>query len=180
MSSNENGEKGSNVKAKSVNKPIIIIGAIVIVALVGVIVYLLWPKQDEKRNVVVTKDNVEEVVEEMANSEPTTPGYYTVTQNSTWYFADGESPSDNAFVENATENTSDVYFDVFIKGEEDNEDNALYKSPVLPVGQSVSNIKLDKDLDAGTYECVIVYHLVDEDQKTFDTVRVGLTISIGS
>ncbi len=179
MSSKENEEKESGVKAKGLNKPVIIIGAIVIVALIGVIIYLLWPKQDDKRG-VVTPDNVDEVVEELTNPEPTSTGYYTVTQNSTWYFQDGESASDNAYVENATENTTDVYFDVFIRGEEDDEDNALYKSPVIPVGQSVSNIKLDKDLDTGVYDCVIIYHLVDEDQKTLDTVRVGLTITVYS
>jgi hypothetical protein len=42
----------------------------------------------------------------------------------------------------------------------------------------MENITLDEDLDAGTYDCVCIYHLVDENQNTTSTLRVGLTIVV--
>jgi hypothetical protein len=164
------------------NRVIIICGMVVIIALIGIIIYLLWPKTEEEnnRNVVVTPDNVEEVIKEMQESDPVQTGYYTVKQNSTWRFENGSSPSFNAYVENDARNSNDVYFDVFLKGEEDNEDNAIYKSPVIPLGSSLEGITLEKALDAGTYDCVMIYHLIDEDQNTLDTLRVSVTLEIES
>jgi hypothetical protein len=78
-------------------------------------------------------------------------------------------------VQNRESNTNDVYFDVFIEGD---EENAIYESPVIPLGGELQNIALDKELDEGTYDCVMVYHLVDEDQNTVDTLRVTVTIVI--
>lgn len=172
--SSSNGKKGGT-------KVVIAIGVVVIIALVAVIIYLLWPKnkEEEKRNVVVTPDNIEEVLQDMA-TEKTSAGYYTVTQNSTWNFPDSKSPSTNAYVENAVNNTNDVYFDVFINGEENDENNALIKSPIIPVGSSLKEISLEKELDAGTYDCVLIYHLVDEDQNSIDTLRVSVTLVIES
>jgi hypothetical protein len=42
----------------------------------------------------------------------------------------------------------------------------------------MDNIQLDTPLDAGTYDCVMIYHLVDEDQNTVSELRVGLTITV--
>jgi len=159
---------------------IIVISVLIILALVGVIIYLLnsrAPQEEEKRNVVVTPENVQEVIEQMENSgEERTPlGYYTVTMNYDWHFASGADASSDAYVENVKKNTNSVYFDVFLA---DDMENAIYKSPVIPVGSSLENIALDVPLDAGTYDCVAVYHIVDDDQNTLSTLRVTLTINI--
>ena len=157
-------------------KIVIAIGAVVIVALIGVIVYLVIPKEtEEKRNVVVTQDNVEEVIEQMETAEAVEPGYYTVTMNNTWHFADGSAASEDAHVENVVGNTNDVYFDLFLASD---EENAIYKSPVIPRGGVLEEIALDKPLEAGTYDCVMIYHLIDEDQNTISTLRVTVTLVI--
>ena len=101
---NQGGKKGG----KTVGIAILIV---VILALVGVIVYLLisrQPKEEEQRNVVITPDNVEEVLEQMTEQgqEPVPAGYYTVTMNYEWHFPAGDAVSTDAYVENITENTN--------------------------------------------------------------------------
>ena len=166
-----NGEKGGN---KSV--VIGVIALVIIAMLVGVIVYLLKPQEEEKRNVVVTPENVEEVLEEIEEEGGMTePGYYIVTMDTTWHFVNGNEPSYDAVVINAEKNTNDVYFDIVL---ENDESVVLYESPVIPRGGRLENIALDQDLDAGTYNCVVIYHLIDENQDTISTLRVTLKIVI--
>lgn len=170
--SNRGGEKGGK---KTVG---IVVLIIVILVLVGVIVYLLLsrrPAEEERRNVVVTPDNVEEIIEQMAEEEAVEPGYYIVTMNYDWHFPTGDAVSPDAYVQNMTENTNAVYFDVFLA---EDEENAVYKSPVIPVGSSLQDIALDTDLDAGTYDGICVYHLVDEEQNTISTLRVTVTLIV--
>lgn len=147
----------------------------VIIALLSVIIVLLLKDEEAKkpkRNVVVTHENVDKVVQQLP--EAVAPGSYEVTMNMKWNFPDGKSPSSNAYVENVVGNTNDVYFDVI----RSDTGETIYESPLLPLGSHLEQITLDKDLDAGTYDCVIVYHLVDEDQNSLSTVRLTLTIII--
>ena len=172
--SNQGGKKGGKTTV------IIIISVLVILALVSVIIYLLLsqrPQEEEKRNVVVTPENVQEVIEQMeSQGEERTPvGYYTVTMNYDWHFASGDAVSSDAYVENVKKNTNPVYFDIFLA---DDLENPIYKSPVIPVGSSLEDIALDVVLDAGTYDCVAVYHIVDDDQNTLSTLRVTITLNI--
>jgi len=165
----------------------VIVAVVVIIALVAVIVVLVTKKDNgsgepavqeavqEKRNVVVTEDNVEEVIQQREEAEFVEPGYYTVTMNNEWHFPDGKSASTDAYVENVPENTNDVYFDIFLAGD---EENAVYESPVIQRGASLDSITLKTPLDAGTYDCVMVYHLVDDDQNTISTLRVAVTLII--
>ena len=173
MSDNTNS-KGSNSL-----KIAIVVGIVVIAALLGVIIFLLLGKdkaeEPEKRNVVVSRDNVDEVVEELATEEYIEPGYYEASMTTTWTFATGSDVSEDAYVANVEGNTNDVYFDVVMS---DNEDEVIYKSPVIPRGSELNNIALDTPLDAGTYDCVCIYHLVDEEQNTISTLRVSVTIIV--
>lgn len=154
----------------------IIILIVIILLLAGVIIFLLSRKPEkERRNVVVTPDNVEEVLKQMEEEDYVDPGYYTVTMNYDWHFPTGDAVSSDAYVENITENTNAVYFDLFLVSD---EENAIYKSPVIPVGSSLQDIALDTALDSGTYDCVMVYHLVDDDQNTISTLRVTVTIIV--
>lgn len=153
------------------------IAIVVIVALAGVIIYLLLSRdtepEDERRNVVITPENVESVLGELDDVQES--GYYTVTMNPTWHFASGEEISYDAIVENVAKNSNDVYFDVVL---ENDEENVLYKSPVIPRGGRLEEIALDNALDAGTYNCVVIYHLIDEEQNTLSTLRVALDIVV--
>lgn len=159
------------------NKRIMITGIIIIIALLAVIVVLLMrgKEKEPQRNVVVTRDNVDEVVDDMMEKEYVEPGYYSASMSNVWHFATGKAASEDAYVENVEENTHDVYFDVFLA---DDEENAILESPVLPRGSELKEITLDTPLEAGTHDCVMVYHLIDEEQNTVSTLRVGLTIVV--
>lgn len=128
----------------------------------------------EKRNVVVNKDNVDEILKNLAEEDKTPPGNYEVTMSTTWDFPDGSSPSGNAYVENAVVNTNDVYFDVTLE----DTGETIYKSPVIPVGSYLKNIELDKPLAKGSYSSIITYSLLDEEQNVLSTVSVGFVINV--
>ena len=165
-------EKGRKKKGGRIALAICII---LIIALC-LVIYFLLHKEDEddkkKRDVLVNEDNVEEILSEI--EERTPMGSYQVTMNSTWYFENGKAKSDNAYVENAKANSNSVYFDVT---RSDTQETIL-ESPIIPVGEYMSNITLDEELPAGTYDCVMTYHLLDDDEETISTVRVGLSIVI--
>lgn len=151
--------------------------AAVIAVLVGVIIYLLLRNtepEEEKRNVVITPENVESVLEELDEAQ-VEEGYYTVTMNPTWHFTTGNEASYDAVVENVETNTNDVYFDIVL---ESDEEKVLYKSPVIPRGGRLEDIALDESLEAGSYNCVVIYHLIDEEQNTLSTLRVTLNIIV--
>jgi hypothetical protein len=125
--------------------------------------------------VVVTEENVDKVIADMQNKELTQPGYYTVTMNNTWHFESGDKASTDAVVENSALNTNDVYFDIVLA---EDEGHTVLSSPILPVGSKLEGITLDENLEAGSYPCVCIYHLVDKDQETISTLRVELTLEI--
>ncbi len=164
---------------------VIVTGILIIIALLCTIVFLVANKKDNntdveettRRNIVVNESNAESVAEQMAEEarEFVEPGYFTVNMNTSWHFSKGDAISDNARVDNLEENTNDVYFDVFLS---ENEDEAIYQSPVIPRGSFLEQIALDKPLDKGSYDCVMVYHLIDEEQETISTLRVAFTITV--
>lgn len=144
---------------------------VVIIALCILIYFLLHKDDPPKRDVVVNEDNVEEILSQMEGVEP---GNYQLTMNSVWNFKNGNASSDNAYVENSEENHNPVYFDIT---RSDTEETIL-ESPIIPVGSHMDKIKLDKKLKAGTYDCVMTYHLLDENDETISTVRVNVTIIV--
>lgn len=174
-------QKRRTSHGKKGGKVVIAAGAVIIVVLIAIIVVLLLNRNgrnennnEPMRNVVVNEKNAENVAEEFMEQEQIRSGSYEVTMNSTWYFADGTSISENAYVENVANNTNDVYFDVNLA----DTDELIYSSPVIPLGSYLENIALDKDLEAGSYDCVLTYHLIDENQKTLSTLKVSLTVVI--
>lgn len=160
---------------------IIIIAAVVIIGLLAVIIVLLNGKKEDKepeitkRNVVVNSSNVEDIAKELALAEYIEPGYYSVSMTNVWHFDKGDAISKDAFVENKEENTNDVYFDVFLASD---ESDPILQSPLIPRGAELDNISLDKPLAAGTYDCVMIYHLVDGDQKPISSLRIGFKIIV--
>lgn len=170
---------GQSSKAQKKYNLLVLAGMAVVIVLLIVIVLLLnrgsGKEEEPKRNVMVTQDNAEAVMAEMTEEEYVAPGYYSTAMTTTWHFETGEAVSEDAYVANRIENTNDVYFDVFL---EDDEIEPILQSPVIPRGSEMNNISLDKPLDAGTYDCVTVYHLIDEEQNTVSTLRIGLTIVV--
>lgn len=169
-------EKNHTQKRKG--KFLFVCGIVIIIALVAIIVILLFKggEADEtKRNVVVNKENAEQVAGEMIKQEYIAPGYYSASMTTTWHFETGDGVSKDAYVENLPENTNDVYFDLFLAGQ---EEEPIYQSPVIPRGSELNEITLDKPLEAGSHDCVLIYHLVDEEQKTISTLRVAVVILV--
>lgn len=153
---------------------------LVIAVLIGIIIFLLLSRnaepEEEKRNVIITPENVERVLEAIEETkEMVTPGYYTVTMTPTWHFVSGSETSYDAMVENVEANTNDVYFDIVL---EEDEKRVLYKSPIIPRGGRLEEIALEESLEAGNYDCVMIYHLIDEEQNTLSMLRVALRIII--
>lgn len=165
----------------------VIIGMLLVVVILVLVFGIILITRDDpqappsetttkRRDVVINEDNVEEVVEDIVNAgkDFVAPGNYEVVMNSTWYFENGKSASSNAYVENADTNTHDVYFDVI----RDDTQETIYESPVLPRGAYLDKIVLDKELEAGTHNCVLVYHLIDENQNTVSTLRMAIVIVV--
>ncbi len=182
MSDEKLEQQDSQKKKGGKSTLLIIICLVVIIALLGTVIFLLLKKKEPAAQApeeaganrdLVTEDNLEDVINEMANAQ-TPPGNYQAIMNSTWRFEDGSSYSDNAYVENGELNSNDVYFDLKLS----DTDEVIYESPVIPVGSHLDKIKLDKDLDAGTYACVLTYHLVDSQQKTLGTVNMAVTVEV--
>lgn len=181
-----NGSKASDRKGGQI---VIIAFATIIIVLLVVVIILLAKgningssndaEKEPRRNVVVNPENAESVAEQMIEEgrEYVEPGYFTVNMDTEWHFSKGDAVSEDAIVNNLAENTNDIYFDVFLA---DDESEAIYESPVIPLGGYLENIALDKPLDKGTYDCVIVYHLIDEDQNTISTLRVAFKIVVES
>jgi hypothetical protein len=192
--------KDTGKNSKKGGKTGLIIGitlaVIVILALVGVIIYLVVSKGKESepaqeaaeetmpdqndnverpRDVLVTEDNVEEVLGQLREEDYTEPGYYTVTMNYEWHFPSGDAESTDAYVENVAGNTNDVYFDVYLA---DDEENVIYKSPIIPRGGHIRDFKLDTPLEKGTYDCICEYNLVDENQNSLSNVSMAVQVIV--
>lgn len=175
-------KKNLSATRNKANKKLIIILIVLLVLIVvmaGVIAMLIIKgKKDNhtepKRNVVVNENNVKEVVSQLAKDEYTPVGSYEVTMNSTWNFENSNSISDNAYVKNAVSNTNSVYFDVLRSDTKE----IIMESPVLPVGTYLDNITLDKELAAGTYDCICTYYMLDDNQNPKSKVSLNLTINI--
>ncbi len=163
---------------------LIVVLCLVVAALAATVVFLMMRKSDEaaeaeapRRNVVVTPDNIDQLLEERALPEFEEATYYTVSMEPTWTFPSGDAPSSNARIDNLLSNTNDVYFDVFLAGD---ETEPIYESPIIPLGSFLEDVTLEKSLDKGTYDAVCIYHLVDEEQNTLSTLRVAIKIVVES
>lgn len=185
FSMSENEKKDLSNKQRNPNIALIIIG-IVIIVLLGLIAAAMFlnksndtmqADEQPKREILVDESNVAEVAQQLEEEvqEHVKPGQYTATMNFEWHFATGDAESSDSYVENSLENTNAVYFDLFLK---DDEENAIYESPIIPLGGVVRNVRLNRKLDAGTYDCVLVYHLVDEEQNSISTASFTVKVII--
>lgn len=128
----------------------------------------------KKRDVIVNEENVEKIAEEIIAETHVPPGNYNVTMSTTWHFTDGSSGSYDSYVENSERNTNDVYFDIVRSDTKE----MIYSSPVISLGAKIEDITLDTPLEAGTYDCVLTYHLVDKEQNPISKLNVSLEIIV--
>lgn len=173
--SEQNSNADANKKKQTAILAVIVI--ILAIALAVAILFLLRKNEEgeKKRNVVVTEDNAEEIAAEMTEADYVEPGYYTVNMTREWHFSNGNEVSEDARVDNLPENTNPVYLDVFLA---EDETEPIYSSPIIPVGSYLEKISLDQPLEAGEYDCVAVYHLVDEEQNTISTLRIKIKLVV--
>ena len=168
---------GQNTGSKKQNLIIVVLALLVVIA-VGVIIFLVT-KEDETvikedpsggRGTVITQDNVDEALKD--NSETVQDGYYTTSMSIDWHF-DGKVSKD-AYVANDTSNTRTVYFDLFLRDTKE----LIYSSPYIPLGAELKGVTLDRELEPGTYQTLLVYHLVDDEKNEVSTLSIGLTIYV--
>ena len=164
---------GSNTQ-KATRRPIILVSLAVAILVIGGIMLLLVFGDDQTPNLVVTPDNVNELLAEREEAEVTPMGSFEVMMNTTWTFPNSKSASTDAYVANSIYNNNTVYFTITLEGSEE----PLYTSPYIPVGSRMENVTLDCDLKAGTYDTVLTYHLVDGEYQESSKVAVALEIII--
>lgn len=181
---NQNGQ-GDEKKG---GKGVLIAGAVVIVGLaatVAVMGSLLLNRPEPvvrepeeelppQRSMLVTEDNLDEVISELETPPANVPQYFTANMNSTWTFPDGRTSAD-AYVGNFPGNETPIYFDVSLA----ETGETIFESPVIPLGSQLNGITLNRALDDGTYSGDLVYHLIDENQRTLTTVTMGVTLIVG-
>lgn len=175
MSKDKASQKISASTQQTVNRrPVILVSIAAMVLVIGGI--LVWSifGEEKKPNLVITPDNVEDMIAELKEAERTPIGSFEVNMNNTWTFPDSKSASTDAYIGNSINNQNTVFFTIALKGTEDE----LYTSPYIPVGSRMENVTLDCDLKAGTYDTVLTYHLVDNEYQELSEVSVALEIII--
>ncbi len=186
----EDNNMPDNSSKKSSKKGVIIISivAFVIIAILGVIIWYLIigaeePEEKGGRGILVTPENVDEIMEQQeAEREVKPEDYYTTNMNSSWNFKSSTEPSENAYVKNDEDNPYAVYFDVVLTNENMSEEGRLvYTSPYIGVGEELTNFALDEELAPGDYNAILTYHIVDENDDYRDLnreVAVSITLHI--
>jgi uncharacterized protein (UPF0333 family) len=170
---------------------VLVLLVIIVIALVGVIAFLLGRGTTEKSDetaastertrqvvesvkMVLDEESAQNVMQQMR--EEVEEGMFECQMSMKWNFPDGQSTSKDAYVANSTNNRFPFYFDVRL----DDTDELVYSSAVMPVGTELKNIKLDKELPAGTYKAIVYYTLVrdTETQEAISTAGFGITITV--
>ena len=174
--------KGNKEKTNISVMILICIGILILISLVVIVVLLIKNKNageagvtSAKRNVIITPENVDEITSQLEEQDFIPTGYYNTQMCMEWHFSNGYAISNDAFVKNDARNTNDVYFDVFLAND---ESTPILESPIIPIGSEMTQIALDTPLMAGEYDCVMIYHLVDDEQNTISTLRIGFNIVV--
>jgi hypothetical protein len=167
---------------------IVAILSVLVVVLITVVVILLARKKDdtaenppatqERREVtnsvrtVLDEESANDIMDQMR--EEVAEGMFECEMSMTWTFDNGQAESKDAYVANSTNNTHPILFDVYMKDTEE----LLYSSPVLPVGTNLTNIKLDKELEAGSYQATVMYSLLEDEESQEEISSAGFVITI--
>ena len=160
---------------KNQKKVTIVAFAVLCIALVVCVVLLLTRSKEESKELdrdFVDQSNTDTVMEDIGDK--VAEGMFECSMTTSWGFEDGKSESPNAYVANVENNLHTIYFDVYNSA----TDELLYSSPMLPVGTEIKNIKLDKELQKGEYDAVVMYTLVNEENEEVSSVGFNITISV--
>ncbi len=190
MAKKNNEKNKANEGKGGNNKLLILIGLIIIVLLIVIIILLLLKgkqsgsadngggAQNGGREVVgsvrtvLDEETAGSVYEEMR--QEVEEGMFECNMSMTWTFEDGRSESKDACVINSTNNTYPIYFDVYLK----DTDELIYSSPIIPVGNQLTDFKLDTPLDAGTYKAICRYTLIRDVETQEEISSAGFVITI--
>lgn len=160
---------------KNQKKITIVAFVVLCMALVVCVVLLLTKSKEDSKELdrgFVDETNTDTVMEDMGDK--VAEGMFECNMTTSWVFEDGKSESPNAYVANVENNLHTIYFDVYDNATEE----LLYSSPMLPVGTELRNIKLEKELQKGEYDAVVMYTLVNEENEEVSTVGFNITISV--
>lgn len=169
-------EEKAIVKAKKQGKlttthKILIGGFAVVIVVVCVIGYfLLKPEKKEGGALVVDESNLAQIQEMVNSKEP--EGMFEVNMNTVWHFENGSVASSDAYLANGAANRLPLSFEIIV------DEEVVYTSSVIPVGNRIKEIMLDKDLDAGTYDAICQYTLWNEDGTEDSSFGVNLKLVI--
>ena len=157
-----------NKKTKIIIAGICIVALLAVGAAVAMFVMLMNKEDDTPQdNGVYTMDDMSEQVQE---------GYFETYMTTDWVFPDGSSETTDAMLGNSPNNTKPIRCELLL----DETGEKLFETNVIPVGALVSPIKLNQDLDAGTYDATCMIYLMNEkDDGTFeDYSSAGFKVSL--
>ena len=175
------GKKEDKEKKRKI-RPSHVVICILVLALIGTILYFMWPKEEMEiiegpvpmggRGTVAIPENIEELMR--LREQPPPGGHYITTMNNNWTFDRWNVGSSNAYVENDIRNEFTVFFDLTLE-----EDNRLvYSSPYIPQGATLREFALDRMVPAGEHSAIVTYYLIDENGEEVSRVSVRVTLSI--
>jgi len=175
------GKKEDEKKKRKI-RPSHVVICILVLALIGTILYFMWPKEEMEiiegpvpmggRGTVAIPENIEELMR--LREQPPPGGHYITTMNNNWTFDRWNVGSSNAYVENDIRNEFTVFFDLTLE-----EDNRLvYSSPYIPQGATLREFALDRMVPAGEHSAIVTYYLIDENGEEVSRVSVRVTLSI--
>lgn len=157
---------------------IICLLAIVLIALLCVIFLLLQRSKPDsipqREAYTIDEENYQQILEDM--DKQVEDGYFETYMTTEWTFPDGNSESTDAMLGNSPNNTKPIRCELLL----DETGEKLFETSVLPVGSLVSSVKLNRDLDAGTYEATCMIYLMSEQEDgTFvDYSNAGFRVTL--
>lgn len=165
----------------SKNKKLIVIGIIILLlAVIGVLIFMLFRKDGKEREqtdgYVINESNYQQIQEDMVDE--VAEGYFETYMNTTWTFENGTSVSQDAVLGNSPNNTKPIRCEVILE----DTGEIVYKTGAIPVGTVLDPFGLDKDLDAGTYEAICQIYLLEEQEggtyRDFSSAGFYVTIEV--
>lgn len=158
------------------NRKMIIIGfGLVIVTIIVAAIVICIAIMNKGDNESETLGNgIHPMSETSSGEEKLQSGMFRINMNNDWMFSKGDQPSENAIFRNDYVNNNTVFYTLT-----DNKTGELiYTSDKIPVGYEETGVKLDKPLEAGTYETTCKINLIDNDGKVVDGLSLALTLII--
>lgn len=161
-------------KTSKKNTVIMVSIIVALLAVIGVMAYLLLKpeKKEEPIPSIVTDDNKDTIMEQLADK--VADGMFEVNMTTDWTFDNSSVPSSDAVVGNAASNNYAFYFTVTL----DDTGELVYTSAQLPVGSRLTEIQLEKEVPAGTYPATLKYHLLNESGGEQSSIGVDITLNI--